>query len=234
MLFFGQMHKRRTCCTREISSATSKKNVNVFLPRRSNPLLRIDPGKILTIRKEGERVFLDRFRGFQFLVQIGIFPNFSTFQNLEASGPNLSGVTYFQFPIFVPNLECWVRPAQTAVLCFPSSKFGTKIGNFETLQTALTPRGRTYSRSRSLPFFCVCFREASALSRRQSGELTSILTEMTLPFRWHQGAVQLAMWKGWGYALFGENWAAAFQKARDGGSMFVCVWVSEPTPYPVQ
>lgn len=32
-------------------------------------------------------------------------------------------------------------------------------------------------------------------------------------FRWHQGAVQLAMWKGWGYAMSGENWGTSFQKA---------------------
>ncbi|CAM9502564.1 unnamed protein product, partial [Ectocarpus sp. 13 AM-2016] len=31
--------------------------------------------------------------------------------------------------------------------------------------------------------------------------------------RWHQGAVQLAMWKGWGYAVLGENWGTTFQKA---------------------
>ncbi|CAM9618770.1 unnamed protein product [Ectocarpus sp. 8 AP-2014] len=34
--------------------------------------------------------------------------------------------------------------------------------------------------------------------------------------RWHQGAVQLAMWKGWGYAVLGENWGTTFQKASDG------------------
>lgn len=31
-------------------------------------------------------------------------------------------------------------------------------------------------------------------------------------FRWHQGAVQLAMWKGWRYAVLGENWGTLFQK----------------------
>ncbi|CAM9857880.1 unnamed protein product, partial [Ectocarpus fasciculatus] len=34
--------------------------------------------------------------------------------------------------------------------------------------------------------------------------------------RWHQGAVQLAMWKGWGYAVLGENWGTTFQKASNG------------------
>lgn len=36
---------------------------------------------------------------------------------------------------------------------------------------------------------------------------------LSIFFRWHQGAVQLAMWKGWGYAMTGETWATFFQKA---------------------
>ena len=37
---------------------------------------------------------------------------------------------------------------------------------------------------------------------------------VVVPFnRWHQGAVQLAMWKGWKFAMGGETWGAFFQKA---------------------
>lgn len=32
--------------------------------------------------------------------------------------------------------------------------------------------------------------------------------------RWHQGAVQLAMWKGWRYSFTGEHWGTSFQKVN--------------------
>ncbi|CAM9128076.1 unnamed protein product [Discosporangium mesarthrocarpum] len=40
--------------------------------------------------------------------------------------------------------------------------------------------------------------------------------------RWHQGAVQLALWKGWGYSFSGEHWGSMFQKvfAFDAMSYF--------------
>lgn len=39
--------------------------------------------------------------------------------------------------------------------------------------------------------------------------------------RWHQGAVQLAMWKGWGYSVTGENWGTSFQKVNAVG---IALW----------
>ncbi|CAM9254221.1 unnamed protein product, partial [Discosporangium mesarthrocarpum] len=47
--------------------------------------------------------------------------------------------------------------------------------------------------------------------------------------RWHQGAVQLALWKGWSYAISGEHWASVFQKvfAFDAMSYFLQAFAGE-------